>query len=66
MNIGKNTQDFCNRFMGVDIAYRRFGCDWEKPWRLKQVHSSRSNKDSVELKYFDTLEEVLTYMEAKK
>jgi len=61
--MGKQTHDYCNRFMGVDIQYRRIGCDWKKPWRLKQVHSSKNRKDSIDLKYFDTLKEVLSYME---
>ena len=64
--MNKNIHDYCNRFMGVDIQYRRFGCDWEKPWRLKQVHSSKNRKGSVDLKYFHTLEEVLAYMEGTK
>lgn len=65
MSIGENTQAFCNRFMGVDIQYRKFGCNWEKPWRLKQVHASKNRKESVALEYFDTLEEVLAYMEGE-
>ncbi len=62
MSVDDTVREYCNRFTGVDIQYRRFGCDWEKPWRLKQVYSNKNRKDSVEKKYLNTLDEVLAYM----
>ena len=54
-------KSYSDRFMGVDISYRRFGCDWPKPWRLKRCSSKRANQGILDCEYFDTLEELLFY-----
>ena len=51
-----------NKLMGIDINYRRFGCDWPKTWRLKGVYSSKFKQDNTIVEYFDSLEELFCFM----
>lgn len=56
---------YAKRFGGISIDYRKNEPTWEKPWSLKVYANKVSNKKERIVKYFDSYEDLINYIESK-